>query len=139
MQRTRKDFQRLAQLHAIEATLLARRGKDHGAYYLGGFAIECALKACIAKKTKKHDFPRDIKFAGKVYSHDLSELLKLAGLDSQLDRDTKTNAGLATNWGVVKLWKVESRYEITGLNGRDMVAAISSRTDGVLQWIKLYW
>ncbi|MBI0577948.1 HEPN domain-containing protein [Neobacillus cucumis] len=28
-----------------------------GAYYLSGYVIECALKACIAKYTKEFDFP----------------------------------------------------------------------------------
>jgi hypothetical protein len=139
MPKTRKDFQRLAQLRASEAGLLARGRKEHGAYYLGGFAVECALKACIAKKTRKHDFPHDRKYATKVYSHDLSELLKLAGLDAQLDKEMKTNARLAANWGVVKIWNVESRYKTSGLNGKDMVTAVTSPADGVLQWIKLYW
>jgi len=129
----------LAQLRASEAGLLARGSKEHGAYYLGGFAIECALKACIAKKTKRHDFPKDRVYAGRVYSHDLIELLKLAELDRELDKEIKRNARLAANWGVVKDWKVECRYETSGLNGQDMVTAVTSATDGVLQWIKLYW
>jgi hypothetical protein len=139
MLKTRKDFQRLAQLRASEAALLAKGRKAHGAYYLGGLAVECALKACIAKKTKKYDFPHDKGYAGRVYSHDLSELLKLAGLDSDLDQATKTNARLAANWGVVKGWSVSSRYETSGLNGKDMITAVTSSADGVLPWIKLYW
>lgn len=118
--------------------MLAKGGKEQGAYYLAGFAIECALKACIAKKTRKHDFP-DNKYAAKVYTHDLSELLKLAELDKPLDRDVKTNLRLAAYWGVVKVWNVDSRYETARLNGKDMVAAVTSPTDGVLQWIKQYW
>ena len=108
-------------------------------YYLGGFAIECALKACIAKKTRKHDFPEDSKYAGRVYSHDLNELLKLAGLNMQLDKDIKMNQRLAANWGVAKEWNVSSRYETSGLTGKDMVKAVTSPKDGVLQWIKQYW
>jgi hypothetical protein len=96
------------------------------------------LKACIAKQTKRHEFPADPRHANKVYTHDLGELLKLARLDSQLDKDIKTKPQLATNWGVVKGWKVDSRYEAAGLNGKDMVGAVSS-SDGVLGWIRLYW
>jgi hypothetical protein len=75
----------LAELRAKEATALARSHNQQGAYYLAGFAVECALKACIAKKTRRHDFPADAKHAGRVYSHDLTELLKLADLADQLD------------------------------------------------------
>ena len=136
--KTRKDFQRLTELRAKEATTLARSRNQQGAYYLAGFAVECALKACIAKKTKRHDFPADAKHAGRVYSHDLTELLKLADLHNQLDRDMRGNPQLAANWGVVKAWRVDCRYETSGLNGKDMVDSLDS-PDGVLTWIKLRW
>lgn len=136
--KTRKDFQRLTDLRAKEATTLARSRNQQGAYYLAGFAVECALKACIAKKTKRHDFPADAKQAGRVYSHDLTELLKLAGLDNQLDRDMRGNPQLAASWGVVKDWRVDCRYETSGLNGKDMVDSLES-PGGVLTWIKLRW
>jgi hypothetical protein len=43
----RAEFQKLADLRAREAgVLLAARCYD-GAYYLAGYAVECALKACI--------------------------------------------------------------------------------------------
>jgi hypothetical protein len=72
--KTRRDFQRLADLRAQEASTLAKASNQHGAYYLGGFAIECALKACIAKQTKRHEFPLDPRYANRVYTHDLGEL-----------------------------------------------------------------
>jgi hypothetical protein len=38
-----------------------------GAYYLAEYAIECAFKACIAKRTQQHDFPE--KGSHKYFSH----------------------------------------------------------------------
>jgi hypothetical protein len=139
MTKTRKDFQQLVAMRAKEAQALAKSGNQNGAYYLGGFVIECALKACIAKKTMRHDFPADRHYANLVYSHDLTQLLRLAGLEAGLEREMKTNPRLAANWGVVKTWNVESRYETSTLNGADMVAAVKSSKDGVLKWIKHYW
>jgi len=136
--KTRKDFQRLAELRAKEATALVRSRNQQGAYYLAGFAVECALKACIAKKTRRHDFPADAKHAGRVYSHDLTELLKLADLSDRLDEDTRANRQLAAKWTVIKVWRIECRYETSGLNGNEMVDSLSS-PDGVLAWIKLHW
>jgi HEPN domain-containing protein len=49
----RKDFKFLADLGAKEAEVLLKSGKQHGAYYLAGYAVECALKACIAKKNQE--------------------------------------------------------------------------------------
>ena len=117
--------------------MLFANGCWSGAYYLAGYAVECALKACIARQTRRHDFP-NARYANQVHTHDLGELLKLARLNDQLDKDKKTKPQLATNWGVVEGWKVDSRYETSGLNGKDMAAAVNS-SDGVLEWIKLYW
>jgi HEPN domain-containing protein len=136
--KTRKDFQRLAELRAKEAVTLAKTGSQQGAYYLAGFAVECALKACIAKKTRRHDFPADKDYAGKVYTHNLDQLLKLAHLDAQLEEDMKIRPLLAKNWDLVRRWKVDSRYETSKLSGRDLTRAVNS-ADGVLQWIKLHW
>jgi hypothetical protein len=105
---------------------------------LSGYAVECALKACIAKQTRRYEFPPKPNYAHQIYTHKLEGLLKLAGLDKQLDNEMATNLALARNWGVVKGWDEESRYRGTGLNGRDLHAAIAG-PDGVLLWIKQHW
>lgn len=135
---TRRDFQRLADLRAREAGLLVRARSLSGAFYLAGYAVECALKARIAKYTRKHEFPPKKKFVNDAYSHDLESLLRLSGLQSDLERDMKANAQLAANWMTVKDWKAESRYTPSGLKGRDLVNAIVGQ-DGVLPWIKQRW
>jgi hypothetical protein len=48
----RRDFKSLADLRIEDARLLLRSGRQQGAYYLCGYAVECALKACIAKTVK---------------------------------------------------------------------------------------
>ena len=125
-------------MRAREADALAKNGNEEGAYYLGGLAVECALKACIAKKMKRHDFPLTAKDANRVYTHDLSELLKLAELEGHLDTAMRRNRALTENWSIVQSWKVESRYETSGLKGTDLVAAVNS-ADGVLPWIRRRW
>ena len=135
---TRKDFQFLAQLRASEAAMLAKNGKSMGAYYLGGLAVECALKACIAKSTKRYQFPRDRKFVDQAYSHDLRRLLELAGLSERLNEDLESNPNFAAKWAIVETWNVNTRYETSGLKGFDMDTAISS-PGGVLEWIKQHW
>jgi HEPN domain-containing protein len=80
--KTRKDFQRLAELRAKEAATLAETGNQQGAYYFAGFAVECALKACIAEKVRRQDFPADKEYAGKIYSHNPEQLFKLAHLEA---------------------------------------------------------
>ncbi|HEX7677842.1 MAG TPA: HEPN domain-containing protein, partial [Thermoanaerobaculia bacterium] len=64
----RQDLQWLARTRLSEARVLLAAKKYDGAYYLAGYAVECALKACVAKKVRKFDFP-DKKLALDSYSH----------------------------------------------------------------------
>jgi HEPN domain-containing protein len=134
----RRDFQRLADIRTEEARVLVRSRKQQGAYYLAGYAVECALKACIAKQTKRHEFPPNRSYIGKIYTHDLNELLQQADLDRQLAIDVRVNALLANNWNIVKTWSEDARYKITGLKGRDMYTALTG-PNGVLTWLKKHW
>ena len=119
----------------MEAGALVRSRKEIGAYYLAGYAVECALKACIAKATKRHEFPPKSDHVRKVYSHNLEELLRIAGLEKQFEADSRANPDLAINWGIVKSWSEETRFINSGLKGRDLYAAING-PNGILLWIK---
>lgn len=134
----RKDFKALADLRISEAKALLNSRKEQGAYYLAGYAVECALKACIAKKTKRFQFPPKAEDVREVYSHRLEKLVEVAGLKGQRDRELKSNPLFAANWKTVKDWTEESRYKTTGLNGKDMYNAVVG-ADGVLPWIKQRW
>lgn len=78
---TREDFQKLAILRLKEAKILYDNGCYAGAYYLAGYSIECALKACIAKETKKYQFPPDKSFVSKCYSHKFVDLLSSTSME----------------------------------------------------------
>jgi hypothetical protein len=134
----RKDFRTLAQLRADEARILLKSRRQLGAYYLAGYAVECALKACIAKRRKRFEFPPKRKEVEKMYSHDLDTLLDVAGLGTQLQREIATNPGFAVNWNTVKDWTAESRYKTSGLNAKDLYNAVTG-PNGVLPWIRLRW
>ena len=57
----RSVLQRLSQLRIDEAKALLAGGFPAGAYYLAGYAIECAFKACVAKRVQQYDFPDKAK------------------------------------------------------------------------------
>lgn len=50
-------FQKLANVRLSDAKALLRLKRFDAAYYVAGYAVECALKACICKNIKRHDFP----------------------------------------------------------------------------------
>jgi HEPN domain-containing protein len=93
----RIDFQRLAELRLKEAKTLLSAELPDGAYYLAGYAVECALKACIAKRTREHDFPEK-KLVNDSHTHDLGKLLELAGLSDLLKRDVANDEELKLDW-----------------------------------------
>ena len=64
----RRGLQELSKVRLKEARALLRAGMHDGAYYLAGYAVECGLKACIAKTTLRHEFP-DKKRVDSSYSH----------------------------------------------------------------------
>ena len=79
---TRAEFQKLAEVRVTEASALLAAGLWDGAYYLAGYAIECALKACILAQLEKAGAAvifEDKKFSEKCWTHKLDDLLKLLG------------------------------------------------------------
>jgi hypothetical protein len=79
MSQDRSTFQQLAELRLTEARLLLDNGLPSGAYYLAGYAIECALKARIAAEFRANEIP-DKARVNSIYTHNLGILLGLAGL-----------------------------------------------------------
>jgi len=53
----RRNLRKLAETRLKEAQILYDNRFWSGSYYLAGYSIECALKACIAKQTRKSQFP----------------------------------------------------------------------------------
>jgi len=51
------ELENLVAIRIKEADILLAADCYQGAYYLAGYALECALKACIAKQVKEFDFP----------------------------------------------------------------------------------
>ena len=133
------DFHKLTEIRIKEAKVLLDRKCYEGAYYLAGYAVECALKACIAKKTQAHDFPpQDAK---SFYTHDLVTLLSKADLNSLRQAREQKLVKFRFNWAVVKDWKTVTRYDhqIDAKRARDLYHAITNVRYGVLPWLKKYW
>lgn len=135
----RKDLQDLSRLRLREATALLKLGFFDGAYYLAGYAVECALKACIAKETQRGEFP-DRKKVEASHSHKLGELIKVAGLDGACLEQSGKDPDFRKNWGVVQSWSEQSRYQRNRPESAQLLlAAVGDRQHGVISWIKLQW
>lgn len=136
----REDLQRLAQAKVDDAALLWRHDRYSNAYYLAGYAVELALKACISRQILKETLP-DPKFIREVYSgHNLANLLKLAGLQREHKDRLDSDAYFAANWALVVEWSPEARYKVTDkYTAGLMLDAVQNSNSGIFPWIKNYW
>lgn len=135
----RAELQQLADSRTGDAEALLNAGQWSGAYYLAGYAIECALKACIAKMTNQYEFPNR-QLAQQCHTHNIEELVRIAGLNLQRAVDMSASPILGTNWLIVKDWDEKARYQQwSELQARKLFAAVNDANHGVLSWIKVRW
>jgi HEPN domain-containing protein len=136
----RSDLQRLAEMRLREAEALLGAGCYEGAYYLAGYAVECALKACIAKQTREHDFP-DKQRVLDSYTHDLGKLFRVAKHWKAFQQLVQEDRDIAAHWTLLRKWSVSDRYAVSV--DRDaaasLIAAISDQDKGILPWLKTLW
>jgi HEPN domain-containing protein len=137
---TRAEFRQLSETRLTEAATLLGNGHYAGAYYLAGYAVECALKACICKQRQQDQFPPKVSVVARMYSHDLSGLLDLAGLGAATDIAGNTDATLNTFWTIAKDWSEESRYAFPSqAEAEQLYTAVADPVHGVLMWLRQYW
>jgi HEPN domain-containing protein len=135
----RDDLQRLSRIRLAEANTLLRGGHFDGAYYLAGYAVECGLKAVIARATERYAFP-DRTAVNDSYTHNLDKLVKVARLQPELNVLLSVRPRFALHWAVVKDWNEESRYSRhTPTEARNLYGAIADRKDGIMRWIRQHW
>jgi len=135
----RKELQDLAKIRLKEAAALLQLGLFDGAFYLAGYAVGCGLKACIAKGTRRGEFP-DKKKVESSHTHNLLQLIKVAGLDEKCSLHAGRNPAFRSNWDYVQTWSEQSRYRRhRPESARALLAAVSDRRHGVITWIRQQW
>ncbi len=135
----RQQLQQLSGLRLRESQALFAAGLPDGAYYLAGYAVECALKACIAKRTREHDFP-DKKLGTESHTHNLIELMRIAQLASDLKSAMQSDSKLADDWITLQNWSETSRYKRwKSWEAQSLLDAVETDSGGLLPWIRLHW
>jgi HEPN domain-containing protein len=134
----RQDLQSLARTRLAEAKALLRADRSDGAYYLAGYAVECALKACIANATKRYDFPEK-KSVDSSFTHNSRDLVNAAKLELARLEEAKRDPIFRNYWDRVQEWSEQSRYGRFGSeSASSLLKAIGDQTHGVMAWIKRY-
>lgn len=137
---TREEFKNIAGIRIREAQSLLDHGLSSGAYYLAGYALECAIKACLSKQILQHNIP-DKKFINDLYTHDLQKLIKFDDeLSASFREKQLEDSNFITNWSIVKDWSEQSRYKTYNRReAEELIDAITNETGGILPWIQQYW
>ncbi len=138
------QLQRLAQLRIDDAQALLSAGRWAAAYYLTGYAVECALKSCVLRylnDTGKIFEDADyLKRLSGCWTHDFTKLVNLAGMDAEFGNARKANATLNDYWLLAVNWSETSRYwETTEDDARKVFEAVTHDPNGVLTWIRMRW
>jgi len=133
------ELEQLARVRLDEAKHLFSAGWYSGYYYLGGYAAELALKACIAGLFEPGVIP-DKKFVDSVYTHDLRKLVGLAGLTAHHKGRESTSPIFAAHWELVAQWSERARYIIVEQHAAEnFLTAPGDPDDGVFEWIRAHW
>lgn len=137
----RAELKQLSNDRIADVQILLANRRWGAAYYLVGYAVEAALKACILKFVEETGVIfTDKKFAEKCWSHKLDELLKHADLQPMLGRDIGSNPALGSYWDIVVTWTEVSRYQQkTEADARNLYDAVTNNHDEVLPWITRHW
>ena len=143
------ELRQMADERILDAAALINEGRWAFAYYVAGYAVECALKSCVLARMIHTAVVFDEEFKNKTireifFRHNFVELVRLAGLMGELNSHIQSS-GVAGSafvgyWATVKDWKETSRYEANiETEARSLFEAVENQPDGVLQWIWNYW
>ena len=139
---TRADWQQIAEERLVAAQALLAARNWSSAYYLAGYAVEGGLKSCILVRVAAS--PEVIfiekRFSEKCWTHEIEELVKLAGLESTRNTDIAADPVLGSYWDIAKKWSEKSRYQKkTQTEAEELYQAITDKTNGVMKWIRARW
>ena len=136
---SRIELRRLAQEKVNDANLLFDHGRYTNAYYLYGYGIEFALKACISRLFRNHSIPEK-RLVNDTYIHELKKLVVTAKLADELEQQNFESQIFKGHWQIVSSWSEQVRYAKVGQQLADaMRVAVTDETNGVLKWLKMHW
>lgn len=128
---TSRDFQKVAAQRLTTAEVLLREKLTLDAQYLGGYAVECSLKALILARTpdpEKPDKLKQISSGAKMHRPEvlLEELKQLGiGLGSQLAKRMRRFD-----------WTTDLRYE-TGRRDTGETIAFLKTAKAMYDWVEI--
>lgn len=137
----RATLQQLSMERVADAQALLAASRWSAAYYLTGYAVECALKSCVLAYIEQSGIIFiEKKFLDECWTHDLKLLIGKANLTAIVGLAASANPRFNMNVEKVKAWKETSRYQVWNqMEAEDLFQAVNDPSDGVLTWLKIHW
>lgn len=127
----RDQWRKLSEIRIADAEVLLASERYDAAYYLAGYAVECALKARIVRVLEGYFPPKK-----NLYTHKLVELLEAADRKEEFEKIAANDENFRRKWELVGRWTEESRYETyDSKSTSDMLDAVRE----IVQCIRRYW
>jgi HEPN domain-containing protein len=127
----RDEWKELVGIRMADAEVLVKDGSYDAAYYLAGYAVECALKARIVRILEGYFPPRQ-----SLYTHSLKNLVDAAELGQTFTERSVADPRFSDRWEIVKHWSEESRYET---HDRKAAEDMLEAARGAVECIREYW
>ncbi|MDP3896922.1 MAG: hypothetical protein Q8Q62_09625 [Mesorhizobium sp.] len=135
----RSVLQAIAIEKLNDAELLFSNARYSNSYYLFGYAAEIAIKARIAGMFLPDTIP-DRKFVAAVYSHNLNDLIGLAGLSGDIKASRDASQIFDGHWATVADWNESAGYDVIDIfRSTAMRNAMMDEANGVFGWLQQRW
>lgn len=135
----RDILQALAKTKLDDAELLFLNERFSNAYYLFGYAAELAIKSRISRLFRDDTLP-DPKFVNAIYTHNLNQLVGIAGLVGDLKARREGSPLFDSHWSTVSDWNESSRYAMIDVfRATAMRNAMLDEGEGVFLWLQHRW
>jgi HEPN domain-containing protein len=112
-----------------DAQALLKAKRWGGAIYLGGYAVECLLKARILKRKASGDLPRE------YWHHDLLRLMDVSGVAWEI-KLPKNSALQDQMLLITGTWDVTMRYGSTQFTNRHEAQSFLEAVRKVRRWLQ---
>jgi len=112
--------------------LLGQADKKHcaGAFYLGGYGAECALKALLLHRSTTAQRPKVLKWFYGKQGHDLDAITK-----KLRERGVAIPRHLTRAFANVNRWSVSLRYDTSDRTGHE-TAIFVQHVEQIITWVK---
>jgi HEPN domain-containing protein len=118
-------FKEVAKMRLEDAAVLLSGKRYHGAIYLSGYAVECALKWAITVNLGSPYLPKGFE------THDLEAFVHAAGLLPSLQRDRSIRSLYSV---IVDEWQPSRRYSAAKISPRQATTLYTQALQ-LYEWI----